>query len=510
MREFLKPFSRSRTTSSEQLRHAWQRFGMTPWQRVGIAGCSIDYPRPLLQLLVEPGVASWQQRSRSRCSGPRWQRRDHVRRVFDGPPTRQRRAPRPVSAPFSIAAFTPHGFCLAWQPGLIWLIASANLVIAAAYFFIPTALGLTVRRRPDFTFQRITLLFAAFILACGTTHVLDVVTLWVPIYWLSGYLAVLTAALSVAAAVELWPLIPRLADLPSLHVLQEANRRLHEAEVVTAQANLWLSMGEQFAHVGHWRQDSAQAFMNWSHEMFCIFGLPDTGGEIGDAAVRAIWHPEDRDIVRLAAASAFRDGTGFDASARAVRPSGEIRHVRVRGSVQSDRDRSAGAMFGICVDRTEQAEIERALQLARSEAMAANLRLEGLALQDSLTGLANRRHFDAALDGEFRRAWRAGSMLALVMIDVDHFKVFNDSYGHLAGDDCLRQIAGAMSGLLRRPGDLAARGGCGTPPRTCRPGRGQSWPASSAGRAARPMSPGKVRPRVSISPLWWRRCRTAC
>jgi diguanylate cyclase (GGDEF)-like protein/PAS domain S-box-containing protein len=364
-----------------------------------------------------------------------------------------------MSAPFSMAGLTPHGFCLAWQPGLIWLVVGANLVIAAAYFSIPAALGMSLLRRPDFGFRRVTLLFAAFILACGATHVLDVVTLWVPVYWLSGSLDVLTAALSVATAILLWPLITKFVALPSPKALQEANRRLSEAEAVTAQANRWLSMGEQFAQVGHWRQDSAQSPMVWSHEMFRVFGLPDTGGEIADAVVRAIWHPEDRDIVRLAAASAFRDSTGFDASARAVRPSGEIRHVRVRGAIQSDRNGKAGAMFGICADRTEQAEVERALHRARSDALAANLRLEGLALQDGLTGLANRRHFDSALDGEFRRALRAGSTLAVVMIDVDHFKAFNDSYGHLAGDDCLRQIAGAIRGLLRRPGDLAARYG---------------------------------------------------
>ncbi len=364
-----------------------------------------------------------------------------------------------MSAPFSIDTLAPHGVCLSWQPGLLWIVVGANLLIAAALISIPAALGVSMFRRPDFGLRRATLLFAAFILACGTTHLLEVITLWVPVYWLSGGVAVVTAALSVAAAILLWPLITQFAALQSPRALQEANRRLSEAQAVTAQANRWLSMGEQFAQVGHWRQDNPLAPMVWSHEMFRIFGLPGTGGEISDAAARAIWHPEDRDIVRLAAASAFRDGTGFSASARAVRPSGEIRHVQVRGSVQSERDGKAGAMFGICADRTEQAEVDRELQLARSDALTANHRLEGLAMQDALTGLPNRRHFDAALDGEFRRARRAGGKMAVVMIDIDHFKAFNDSYGHLAGDDCLREVAGAIHGLLRRPGDMAARFG---------------------------------------------------
>ena len=90
---------------------------------------------------------------------------------------------------------------------------------------------------------------------------------------------------------------------------------------------------------------------------------------------------------------------------------------------------------------------------------ALNHHLEQLALQDSLTGLANRRQFDNALRDEFSRAMRIESPLALVMIDVDYFKQYNDIYGHLAGDECLRQISEVVKASKNRPGDLAARYG---------------------------------------------------
>lgn len=85
--------------------------------------------------------------------------------------------------------------------------------------------------------------------------------------------------------------------------------------------------------------------------------------------------------------------------------------------------------------------------------------LRTLAFSDGLTGVANRRHFDCQLDVEWRRTRRSGQPLTLIMIDVDHFKAYNDHFGHLAGDGVLRQVAQALSGCLRRPSDLLARYG---------------------------------------------------
>lgn len=85
--------------------------------------------------------------------------------------------------------------------------------------------------------------------------------------------------------------------------------------------------------------------------------------------------------------------------------------------------------------------------------------LEQLASVDPLTGVANRRRFDAALDDEWRRTSRAGRWLSVVMVDVDHFKAFNDRFGHPAGDVRLREIAAALARTARRAGDLVARYG---------------------------------------------------
>ena len=107
----------------------------------------------------------------------------------------------------------------------------------------------------------------------------------------------------------------------------------------------------------------------------------------------------------------------------------------------------------------ERDRLQTELREAKNALEANNASLKLLALSDGLTGLANRRHFDQRLNAEFKRAIREQTPIALVMIDVDYFKRFNDHHGHVAGDACLQRVAEAVLGGQRRPGDLAARFG---------------------------------------------------
>jgi signal transduction histidine kinase/CheY-like chemotaxis protein len=149
-----------------------------------------------------------------------------------------------LRALFDPSGLTPHGFCLLWEPGLIWLHTVADALIGIAYYSIPLALINFVRHRRDIVFGWIFWLFAAFILACGTTHFMSILTLWHPYYWLDGAIKAATALLSVATAIILWPLIPRALAVPSPAALRAINDELQREIVERDQAEQALRVSE--------------------------------------------------------------------------------------------------------------------------------------------------------------------------------------------------------------------------------------------------------------------------
>ena len=120
----------------------------------------------------------------------------------------------------------------------------------------------------------------------------------------------------------------------------------------------------------------------------------------------------------------------------------------------------AGTGFFVLRLMAQRLRAEDELRDARDALHDANVRLQRLATEDGLTGLANRRAFDERLAAEISRARRERTPLSLLLVDVDHFKPYNDLYGHLAGDDCLRDVAELMRQVAtQRGGDFAARYG---------------------------------------------------
>lgn len=176
------------------------------------------------------------------------------------------------------SAFSPHGFCLLWEPGLLWLHAAADALTALAYLSIPVALLVFIRRRKDVSFGWMGGLFAAFILLCGATHIMGLVTLWSAVYWLEGGVKLATALVSVATAILLWPLIPKALAIPSQSALRDEvaqkeaalaqlreltatlERRVAERTAELAAANARFETALEASGVTVFTQDAALAY----------------------------------------------------------------------------------------------------------------------------------------------------------------------------------------------------------------------------------------------------------
>lgn len=200
-----------------------------------------------------------------------------------------------------------------------------------------------------------------------------------------------------------------------------------------------------------WRIDwQAMRFSYIGPQIEDLLGWPqDSWVTVEDWASRI--HEEDRERVVQFCVSQSQSGIDHEADYRALKADGG--YIWMRDVVHVIRkDGEVEALVGFMFDIDERKKTEQALQEARRE-------LEELSYQDGLTGVANRRMLDLVLDREWDTARRERKPISMLMLDIDHFKPFNDHYGHLAGDDCLRRIARLLVSAGRRPRDLVARYG---------------------------------------------------
>jgi PAS domain S-box-containing protein len=247
-----------------------------------------------------------------------------------------------------------HGYCLLWKPWLIVLHAGSDLLIFAAYFAIPAAIWIFLRRRPELELRRLAILFAAFIFLCGLTHLVQMVTLWWPIYETQGVLKAATAIVSVITAVLIFPLIPRAVAIPSPRALQTANAGLRRAitahegtlgELRTARTDLEARVAARTRELEHAKAQlealikaSAQIFWTTSADGQVIEDSPSwrafTGQSYdqwrGTGWLNAI-HPEDRALTLAAWREAVANKTTYKVEYRVKEAGGGYRWTSARG-----------------------------------------------------------------------------------------------------------------------------------------------------------------------------------
>jgi len=231
-----------------------------------------------------------------------------------------------------------------------------------------------------------------------------------------------------------------------------------------------LKESERLAQIGSWEMDIGTGKSYWSEGFYRICGIEpfsmDPTAEIGMQMI----HPDDRERASEKVREAIKKGTEYSIEKRIVRPNGEIRTVLSRGEIVMDSDTKTHKLVGAFLDITEQKETEEKIRRMneelekrvkeRTQALKkANKELQRLSVTDELTGVYNRRYFNENLEKEWRRAIRSKDNISLIMMDIDFFKLYNDHYGHLKGDECLCRVAKALKGAVKRPGDMMARYG---------------------------------------------------
>ncbi|MCC5625577.1 ATP-binding protein [Nostoc sp. CHAB 5715] len=167
--------------------------------------------------------------------------------------------------PFHSNDFVAHGHCYLWKTGLVWLHIISDATIAIAYYSIPFLLIYFISKRKDVPFNGVFLLFGAFIIACGTGHLIDIWTLWHPDYWIAGGLKALTAIISIYTAFALFYLMPQALALPSPAQLEVINRALSTEIVERKRIEKELRLAQEVT------QNSSEAksefLANMSHEL---------------------------------------------------------------------------------------------------------------------------------------------------------------------------------------------------------------------------------------------------
>ena len=147
---------------------------------------------------------------------------------------------------FSTDDFMPHGMCYMWNPVVIWLNVISDSFIVMAYYSIPITLIYFVRKRKDLVFDWMFICFAIFIIACGTTHLMEILNIWRPTYWLSGIIKAVTAITSIVTAILLVRLLPQALSLPSPTQLRKTNEALQsEIQERTAAAGKIAALNEE-------------------------------------------------------------------------------------------------------------------------------------------------------------------------------------------------------------------------------------------------------------------------
>ena len=304
--------------------------------------------------------------------------------------------------------FVSHGFCMRWQSDVIWLHVVSDALIVLAYASIPFLLLRVARKRRDMPFSWMFLAFGGFILACGATHAMSIVTLWKPLYRLEGLSKALTALASITTALCLWRLLPTLVRIPSQADLVNKNQLLNAEigarmaiekslqaardqlegqvqeqtrELFAVNATLQKAVAEEqhtanrlreredqvqkafnAARVGLWTWEIASGRVVSDPQITKLYGLASSADITQVQHFYENVHPDDRERVTLALENALAGVSDFDLEFRILHPDQSERWIGARAALTLGADGKPFEMIGINMDLTAAKQAEAALR----------------------------------------------------------------------------------------------------------------------------------------------------
>jgi PAS domain S-box-containing protein len=372
--------------------------------------------------------------------------------------------------------FMARGECVSWRPEIVWLHVASDAAIALAYYSIPIALVYYVRRRGPQSFNWMFLMFAMFILACGTTHVMSIVAFWHPLYRLDGVVKAFTAVVSVTTAIALWPLVPRALAVPRPSDLRRSNQKLEsemrermkvESQLEAARADLERRVHERTAELEALNarlrgeveeRKRIESILRASEERFHValhsgpftvfnqdrelrytwMSNPQMGMSSPDVIGKRdedLFPPETAAVLTRLKREVIHSGAGAHAEV-SVDVNGEARHFEFRAEPLRD---AAGAVCGITgakLDITERkrGERHRAFLLAELDHRVKNNLSVVLSLaEESVRASSSMPEFSRSFIGRVRALAKAHAALAASQWEgvelAELVKLTMDSYG---------------------------------------------------------------------------------
>jgi PAS domain S-box-containing protein len=255
------------------------------------------------------------------------------------------------------ANYIPHGHCYLWQRELVGLHIASDSVTALAYYSIPVSLLYIVFKRKDLPFRNIFWLFAAFIISCGTTHVMEIWTLWHPVYWLSGGLKLITAMISAYTAFVLIPLIPQALVLATPTQLGMINQILQTEIAERRESDARYQTLTEISPVGIFYTDVSGNCL-YVNERWCQIAGMTCEEAFGTGWVKGI-HPEDSQRVFTEWYRATEEKLPFKSEYRFQHlDNGQVRWVFGQAVAQIDNNNEVQGYVGTITDITQRKQVE--------------------------------------------------------------------------------------------------------------------------------------------------------